>query len=243
MSLLKDEQSTRKFIEKVLVPLERDEVFIMVLTARKKYCSNLSASLEVVRKDIIRNNDTDEIIRKIKKMSVVEELYVDNKGNIIPEEAFALYILPEPRSTIKAFRSFQKDVNDWIYEDLVGKVQKLENYRRIDAKLFSSIHKSKSRSIYYILDVDIKNVDLLMNIIKDMKEFNVDKYIKYVSKTHGGYHILTERNDETGKYIFIEMKKDRNVYLKDFLEVRKETMTPVVGCSQGGHIVKEFIYK
>ena len=62
MTLLKDEQSTREFIEKVLVPLEKDEVFIMVLTARKKYCADISSSLEVVRKDIIRNNDIDNII-------------------------------------------------------------------------------------------------------------------------------------------------------------------------------------
>ena len=34
-SLIKDEEETKRFIEKVLQPLKNDEVYITVLTARK----------------------------------------------------------------------------------------------------------------------------------------------------------------------------------------------------------------
>lgn len=39
--LIKNEDETRKFIEKILLPLKNDEVYITVLTARKKYCPTI----------------------------------------------------------------------------------------------------------------------------------------------------------------------------------------------------------
>ncbi len=238
-SLMKNEEETKKFIEKVLQPLNNDEVYIAVLTARKKYCSTISSSMEVVSRDIIRNNDTNKILRKLRKMSVVENLYVDKNGDIIPIEAFSLYILPEPRSMLKAYNEFNKDINNWIYNDLVSETKNLELYRRLDTKLFSAIHRSKSKSNYFILDVDKKDEELLSHIIENIRDNAVeDKFIRWVSETHGGYHIILDRNEMTGKFIHF-IKTNEKSKLSD-VEIRKETMTPIVGCLQGGFIVKEY---
>ena len=85
-SLIKDEEETKRFIEKVLQPLNNDEVYIVVLTARKKYCPTISSSMEVVSRDIIRNNDPNKILRKLKKMSIVEGLYTDKNDDIIGKD-------------------------------------------------------------------------------------------------------------------------------------------------------------
>ena len=238
-SLIKDENEMRRFIEKVLQPLKDDEVYITVLTARKKYCPTISSSMEVVSRDIIRNNDPNKILRKLKKMSTVEGLFTDKNDDIIPNEAFALYILPEPRSMLKAYKEFNININEWMCQDLLSEEKNLELYRKLDLKLFSAIHRSKSKSKYFILDIDKKDETLLKNILYFIhsKEFDSDnlQHIQWISETRGGYHIILNRNNETGKIIHEIMKRKF-----EFVEFRKETMTPVAGCSQGGFVVKEY---
>lgn len=63
-SLIYDENEIRTFLENVVLPLE-DEVYIMMLTIRKKYCPDLSRSQEVVKREIIRKDNIDYIIRKV----------------------------------------------------------------------------------------------------------------------------------------------------------------------------------
>lgn len=240
-SLMKNEDETKKFIEKVLQPLEDDEVYITVLTARKKYCSNISSSMEVVTRDIIRNNDTNKILRKLRKMSVVENLYTNKNGDIIPIEAFALYILPEPRSMLKAYNEFAKVVNEWSYNNLVGDNKDLELYRRLDVKLFSSIHKSKSKSNYFILDVDKKDEILLTSILKIMKDNCIEnESIRYITETRGGYHIILDRNETTGKFIHHFKNSYTYLFQENVIEFRKDMMTPISGLLQGGFVVKEY---
>lgn len=247
-SILKDEEEAKRFIEKVLQPLKDDEVYITVLTARKKYCSTIASSMEVVNRDIIRSNDINKIIRKLKKMSIVEGIYTDKNDDIIPIEAFSLYILPEPRSTLKAYRDFIKNINEWIYSDLIGTTKNLGYYRKIDTKLFSSIHSNKSRSNYFIFDIDLKDEELLSGFYDLLTNNNIkSESIKWISETHGGYHLILDRNEETGT--FVHKFKSGRVKLSErfdtsftnvYIEMRKETMTPTPGCLQGGFLVKEY---
>ena len=47
---------TKEFIKRVLKPLEDDEVYILLLNARKKWCPELSRSEEIMYRDLIRDN-------------------------------------------------------------------------------------------------------------------------------------------------------------------------------------------
>ena len=226
MTLIKDENEIRIFIENVLPPLEHDEVYIVVLTARKKYCPTISSSMEVVARDIIKTNDTDKIIRKLKKLSIVEGLYTDKNGEIIPNDAFVLYILLDPRSMLKAYKEFNKDINEWIYSHLVGE-KNLQFYRDIDIKLFSAIHRSPSKKNYFIIDIDKKDETLLNIIVEKLNS------IKWVTETRGGYHILVDRCDGEMVYKISQMK------LSD-VEIKKEIMTPIPGTLQGGFLVHRY---
>ncbi len=246
-SILKDEDEARKFIEKVLLPLKNDEVYIAVLTARKKYRKTISSSLEVVNRDIIRSNDINKILRKFRKMAIVEGIYTDKNEDIIPVNAFALYVLPEPRSTLKGYKEFTKNINEWMYSDLVGITKNLEYYRNLDTKLFSAIHSNKSHSNYFIFDIDSKDQELLSNFHESLLNNNVKgECIKHISETHGGFHVILERNKSTGT--FVQLFKTGKIKLSEpydiaftntYLEMRKETMTPICGTLQGGFLVKE----
>ncbi len=248
-SILKDEEETKKFINTVLQPLKDDEVYIAVLVARKKYCETISSSLKVVNRDIIRSNDTNKILRKFKKMAIVEGIYTDKNEDVIPMDAFALYVLPEPRSSLKGYKEFTKDINEWIYSDLVGTTKNLNYYRNVDTKLFSAIHKSRSRAAYFIFDIDLKDEDLLTSFHSTMLNNNIEeKHIRYISETHGGYHIILERNEATGTFVhkfrsgIIKLSERFNIaFTNTYIELRKETMTPIPGCLQGGFLVKQHI--
>lgn len=59
--------------------------------------------------------------------------------------------------------------------------------------------------------------------------------IKWISETHGGYHVIVERNDESGKIIYNDIRGMPNV------EILKEPMTPIPGVLQGNFEVVEII--
>lgn len=215
----------KNFVERILMKLEDDEVYILLLNTRKKYCPvELSKSEEVLGRELIRNNDLDKIIRKVKKITQIDGIYADrNTLEDVPIHCFALYILLDPRSTLKGYGEFIEDINKWIYESFKGESKNLELYRRIDIKLFSAIHKNRSRGLYFVVDIDKKDETILDKITGLLKG-----NIEWVSETHGGFHVIVDRSDDTGKIIY------QNIVGMEYVEILKDPMTPVPGTLQGG---------
>lgn len=229
MTLIYDIDEINDFLNKVMIPLEDDEVFLLLLNTRKKYCpEELSRSEEVLGREIIRESDADKIIRKIRKISCTDGVYVDrNTLRPVPVNCMSLYILLDPRSTLKGYSEFISDINKWIYESFKGEPN-LELYRRMDVKLFSAIHKNRSRSLYSIIDIDIKDEDIL-----DRVTSLLEGSIRHIMETHGGYHITVDKNKETGKIIYEKISGHM-----EYVEVLKEAMNPIAGTIQGGFQVK-----
>jgi hypothetical protein len=224
-NIIYDLSQTREFVKRVLMKLEDDEVFILLLNARKKWCPELSRSEEIMYRDLIRDNDIDGTLRKIKKIGCASRgIYVDMKSlREIDTSCMAIYILLDPRSTLKGYREFISDINKWIYESFVGKSKNLEFYRRMDIKLFSAIHKSRSRDLYFIVDIDKKDEDILTKITGLLKG-----QIKWISETHSGYHVIANKNYDTGTIIY------RNIAGMEYVEILKDAMTPIPGTLHGG---------
>lgn len=227
MTLVSNEMEVRRFLNTIALEYEHDEVGILLLTARKKYYPKLSHSQEVVDRKLLRTSDIDRIVQKITQLSTVSGLY-DDRGVHIPDVAFAPYLLLDPRSTIKAYMLFQGEINKWIYDSIVNN-NETDNLKRMDIKLFSSIHKSRSRKLFYIVDIDEKNPDTLERI-REMLE----GLVVWTSETHGGYHVIVRRNKESGKTIY-ENIKDKF----EKVEILKDPMTAIPGTLQGGFEVKE----
>lgn len=227
--LLVDIAEAKEFVERILNRLEDDEVYILLLNTRKKYCPmELSRSEEVLERRLIRNNDTEETLKKIRKISMTKGIYVDrNTLKEVPPHCMSLYVLLDPRSTLKGYGEFISDINKWIYESFVGESKNLELYRRIDIKLFSTIHKNRSRPLYRVVDIDKKD-EAILDKITGLLLGN----ITWVSETHGGYHIIVNKNDITGMIIY------ENIVGMEYVEVLKDPMTPLPGTIQGGFKVK-----
>lgn len=228
-NLIYDINETKDFVERVLMNLEDDEVYILLLNTRKKYCpGELSRSEEVLGRELIRNNDLDIISRKINKFSYTDGVYVDrNTLKLVPIHCMAFYCLTDPRSCLKGYSEFIEDVNKMIYDSFKGESKNLELYRRIDVKLFSAIHKNRSRRLFSIIDIDKKD-DVILDKVTDL----LKGHIKWVSETHGGYHVIANRVYDSGVIIYTKIAG------MEYVEILKEPMTPLPGTLQGGFEVR-----
>ena len=232
-SLLVDEALALRFIEKMVPKLERDEVLITMLAARKKYAPVLSRNHEVVAREIIRDCAAEQVLHKLRKISVVGH-YLD-AGNVIPTNAFALYIDLNPKSVIRAVAPFFKEVNALLYQAMVTGKPDYDTIKRIDMKLFSCIHKSNAtRPPYWDLDIDRKDYSLLEEAVAYVGKENVS----WIIESHGGFHIIVPRTETVGKRIF---KCGLPPGIKTQVSVEKEVAVPVPGTLQGGFKVKETI--
>ncbi len=223
--LIHDLTEAREFVEKVLMKLEDDEVYILLLNARKKWCPDLSRSEEIMYRDIIRDNDLNGTLRKIKKTSCVSGgIYVDmaTQKEIDPN-CMALYVLLDPRSTLKGYGEFIEYINHWIYDSFKGESKNLELYRKMDIKLFSAIHKNRSRGLYFVIDIDKKDETILDRITCPLAG-----HIRWISETHGGYHVIVTRSYETGMIIYPKMVG------MEYVEILKDPMSPLPGTLHGG---------
>lgn len=227
--LLYNIEEVKDYAKRILMKLEDDEVYILLLSTRKKYCPvELSKSEEVIGRELISYNDLDKITRKIRKVTRIEGIYTDSHTlEDIPIQCFALYCLIDPRSTLKGYGEFISNINKWIYESFKGE-SNLELYRRIDSKLFSAIHRSRSRSLYRVIDIDKKD-DNILDRVTSLLEGN----IRHIMETHGGYHITVDKNNETGRIIYEKISG----HIEN-IEVLDEPMNPIPGTIQGGFKVK-----
>jgi hypothetical protein len=89
--------------------------------------------------------------------------------------------------------------------------------------IFSAIHKSRGRCLYFIVDIDKKDEDILARITGLL-----NGKIGWISETHGGYHVIVNKNYETGMIIY------QNIVGMEYVEILKDAMTPLPGTFHGG---------
>ena len=164
MNLFVDENSFREFHE-IVPKLEDDEVLICILAARKKYAP-IAKSEEMLDKLILKTNDVDRAIGKLRKFGFVDRVYLEfNTMNWLPKEAMAMYIDLHPKSTIKAFSLFQQDIMKWIFDKINNPDFNSKTFRKLDTKLFSALARATSRRPYYLVDVDVKDEKVLRYVL------------------------------------------------------------------------------
>lgn len=229
-NLIKDFNSLEKFIRATIMknPLHKDEVYIILGIARKKYDSTLSMTSQIlVQRKIIRQVEYLLIQTQIQKVDACMHLAYDN-GQKIPLGACALYIDLNPRSYIKALPKFFNEMTNFTYEALYNPEFNFDIFKNADSKLFSALHASTSKKYYQLLDLDCKDIDKVESIINIL-----GKEIVWKSETRGGYHFIVHKTHENSKIIHEQLKSMNK------LEIQKACLTPIVGTLQGGFLVKE----
>lgn len=218
----------KNFFGTIVPQIEKDEVLIVMVAARKKYDPTLSRSKEMLDTLIIRSNDIVVIMNELTMLEAKANYYRDYKTReLINKKALAYYIDLYPKSIIKSWGLLSKEMNQWIYEALKQEKYDYHNFRNIEAKLFSALAKSSSRRPIRLLDVDTKDENFLNSVLEKLPKPN------WITQTRGGFHVLfsIDKNleKEIGKACYEVSKNNRLVEFQTH-----QCLTPIPGTLQGG---------
>lgn len=222
-TVITDPDELKKFID-WLPELTNDELYYCVLMARGKYCKGIGTF------NSDRSHCTRFIVGKDRLFSKIwqTEAPIDSysvKQQIVPQEALAMYINPNPRSLPKA----QNMMLTTVAESIVNKRPNANIYQ--DA--LTCIHKSVSRKIFNDFDFDGVTKEQVAPQVKDIINEDAVKIVQ----TRGGCHVLIRSDKVEHRYKtswYLKMKSIPGV------DITGDTLLPVPGCYQGGFTPKMY---
>lgn len=218
---MEEEEGLRNFLAQVVHPLMDDEVYVVLGAYRKKYYSGLPRSHEVVVRELVRSNDLADLVTATNRVeAVLRVTRVD--GLVPPPEAGVVYLDLNPKSVFAGYHSFVTEINKYVSYALNDQSYDRSVARRLDKKLLSEVHKATSRKLYLLVDLDLSDQGLLVQLVQDLRP-----HVRWISKTHGGYHIITDNNKQVGSTLH-QQYKDAPV------ELKRQVLTPVPYTKQGG---------
>lgn len=237
--MIHDEGMIYEFFEQQ-TELSETEGFILFTGARKKYDPKMSRSDEVIFRELIRTNDTFYFLRKVRTMDFGMSQVFDSAGRKIDEmKAGVIYFKPNPSDILIAYLAFKNKMDKYLYQAIKDK-KILKEFSSAKTHFMSEIHKTRSRKIFGLIDIDKKD-EILLKFILSI--FN-NEDVAWITETRGGYHIVYYL--KANEYLMnpLENKlfmKGLNQYGKDDVEFKHSNfVTPVWGTYQGGFKVKEY---
>ena len=244
--MIKDKQLIFDFWGK-LDQLQRDEIYMILGGARKKYGkdnSDISTSHEIVTRQMVRQHDYFKFFYQVvRKTDALLNVSIDkNTEKDFPKESHVIYLSINPRSTIKAKGLSDEIMNRHYYtllsnESEQGRIDAYKQIKRFKVHYYSALQKAPSNTKWRIMDIDVKNKDLLQDCIYAIKREN----IKFITETHGGYHIIYDRR--ANEYLYGDKLKQiqkGHGMKKSEIELHADRLTPIWGTEQGGFMVRPF---
>jgi hypothetical protein len=203
-----------------LPDLTEDETYYISLFARKKYCPEVPY-LKTDKCQLKRVTAKKEfIIDKLLQMECEVGTY-KQRDVVVPQEALAVYITPNPRSFEKAAIQSLKKLADLVTKKYGGYNPHQE--------VMSEIQKAKSRTVFFDLDFD--NVDLEDVLLYLNNKIN-DNCLSIIH-TRGGYHVLIEIEKIAEEY---KRSWYKNIVKDGVVDNSGDTLIPIPGCYQGGFV-------
>lgn len=215
-SLILDLPRLENFVETFLPDLKREEMFLITLFARKKYCPSLKIGDKTCLKRLTANKKN--LISKIRQMECAMGSYVTQHNEPIPQEALAVYITVNPRNLEKAAINGTKALLN-----LITKTYTDYNPHQI---VLSEIQKAQARSVFVDFDFDAPYTEDFLDRLKD----NLNPNCYNILITKNGFHVLVRPQLVDAKF-----QKTWFSYLNLMPEcdVTGDSLIPIPGCSQG----------
>lgn len=262
-SLIADENVIRNFYNTVLNNLESHEVNFVSIAARKKYLTEKEASViklgntQMLGKTVIKENNVEKFLNRIKQLDAQSSFYEDFDGNIIPRTCMSYYININPSSVLKTLHEFKNVLASYDLEAtyllMNNNAQKKEEYfgrlKTLVNKMYTCFQTCRSKKRWIDIDCDVTDTDIesLFNVAKEFvasnKKFEGCKVVGIV--TRGGLHILLSTDNLKGNpQLLVETLQK---YVKenggDYKEIllNKNEMIPLPGTYQGNKVVRMLV--
>ena len=166
-----------------------------------------------------------------------------NTKKDFPKESHVIYIGINPRSTIQAKWLCDTAMNKYYHTLLLnsseqGRTDAYGQIKRFKVHYYSALQKAASNNKWRILDIDVKYLDIVEDAIFLIQKKN----IKFVTETHGGYHIIYDRRANEallGNRGLEYLYKSHNLN-KNQIETFTDRLTPIWGTKQGGFTVRPY---
>ena len=183
---------------------EKHLALCMFLAARRKYYPSLSRSLIICNRPIIPGGGdySQRVYQYILRLESPIGSYTDN-GNIIPNDAFALYVMLNPKDTIK---SLAKTLVRCLDDD------NNQNGRSNGFKLYKEeIAKCDAQGTvkYKQIDLDTKDIGKVLSVHDLLTKLSIPIIISI--ETRGGFHLVYSDN----------LPKNTSKLLYDFKQTTK----------------------
>lgn len=210
--IIQNEETLDRFLS-LLPETTQNEKYYISLFARKKYWPEIKADKGQLKRVL---SNKKHIKEKLFQLECKIGAY-RFEGKSIPQEALAVYIMPNPRCVLSATRgSLVK------FAELIAKGHKGYNpYQEV----LSQLQTHRSRSVFIDFDYDQPEKPDLNGVINP-------EAVHYV-RTRGGWHALVETDK-----VKPEFKKTFYLKMSRGADVMGDNLLPIPGCCQGGFTVE-----
>jgi hypothetical protein len=236
-----------------------DRTKIIQILAREKYLPDggrFGTSNTRLHRELIRSSDPQAFVRTVMSYEVpvgrwaISATYQNSNVEVpVPQEALAMYVDLNSKSTLKAFTTQSENIHRVLQEIVLNGANpnNLIHLNKIASNFRSLVHSSNASNLYIDIDVDTKDKQFLVKFYQEILEpFKL--CLVTIIETYNGFHVIFDKEtlqreklmQKLFRYLMLpehKFKEKNRVGVevsKTYVSNNKECQCPLPGTWQGG---------
>lgn len=228
----------------LLPELRPGEVYFVSLSARNKYLTPEErvyyalGRTEMYARTVVKSKADFPLA--MEKLAAADSYRTTKNGMRVPAHCRVVYVNINPSDMVGAYNVFTQEMNavraDVMKAALNGNEPNLDAFVNMERRLLNAVQKTPGNKFYLDVDVDSKQPEVVQVLMDGLNEYCVEYH---VVETHGGYHVLVNREglNKSG-YKLYQHVKSLDGLVQGEVVFNSNAMVPVPGTMQAGHLVR-----